>query len=371
MKILITGSHFTPAQAVIEELKKYHGATLIYIGRKHTMEGDKTLSQESQILPKLGVGFIPLTTGRLRRSFDLLTLWSLLKIPIGFVQALWIVAKEDPDVILSFGGYVAVPVVIAGWLLNKKIIIHEQTLVSGLANRITAFFADKIALSFDREYGFDRSKVVMTGNPMREELFVIRRAYAEIGEIFDMAKKEKVPLVFITGGNQGAHVINVAVLGALEELSRKAFIIHQTGESKFKDYEALLEKRQSLGNPKRYLAQKWVGDDFGEILRHSSLVVSRSGANTLTELAYFGVPTLSIPLPGLYKNEQMVNAKFFAQAGLGEVLPQSDLSPKSLKEKVTYMLKNEKPLREKAKGAKELIIPDAAKRLALESITLG
>lgn len=371
MKILITGSHFTPAQAVIEELQKDSSLEIIYIGRKHTLEGDKTLSVESGVLPKLGIKFIPLTTGRLRRTLDLLTLWSLFKIPFGFLQAFWILLKEDPDVILSFGGYVGVPVVIGGWLLSKKIIVHEQTLVSGLANKISSIFADKIAVSFKKEYEFNSSKIVLTGNPIRRELMEGQKLTKETEEIFRLSKKEKLPVIFITGGNQGAHSINRVVLEVLEELTKLSFVIHQTGDSKYQDFEELTKKQPTLSNPNHYLAKKWISGDMGGILKRADLVISRSGANTLTELAYFGVPTLVIPLPGLYKNEQMVNARFFEKEGLARVLPQNELTPKRLIEEIKTMLVGGKSQNAQAKKASSLVIRDGAKRLALETVILG
>src|SRR3990167_5082544 len=158
MKILVTGAHFTTAVAVIEELKNLPAGRqeqkdidIVYVGRKTTREGDSSHSVESQVLPQLGVKFISIITGRLQRAFTIYTFSSLLKIPIGFLQSFFILLKEKPDVILSFGGYVAVPLVIAGWLLSIPIIIHEQTLVSGLANTISSFFADKVAVSFEND----------------------------------------------------------------------------------------------------------------------------------------------------------------------------------------------------------------------------
>src|SRR5947209_5343804 len=132
MKILIAGAHFTPAQAVIEELKQANQRTreldgqeieIVYVGRKTTREGDPTPSVESQVLVKLErVKFVPITAGRFSRVFDFWAVVSLLKIPIGFIQAPIILLKEKPDIIVSFGGYVAVPLVVWGWLLSKPII---------------------------------------------------------------------------------------------------------------------------------------------------------------------------------------------------------------------------------------------------------
>lgn len=379
MKILITGSHFTPAQATIEELQKNSDIEIVYVGRKFTLEGDRSQSVESQVLPKMGIKFIPIITGRLQRSFTIHTIPSLLKIPVGIIQSFLIVWREKPDVVLSFGGYVAVPVIITAWLLSIPIIIHEQTLVSGLSNIITSYFANKIAVSFNENESFQTKKTVLTGNPMRKELLENNKSShvqqnvidEEIIKIIQLAKKEKLLMILITGGNQGSHVINQIVANSLESLNKIACVIHQTGDSKFNDFENLLEQKENLKYPERYLPAKWIdGKSMGAILKKIDLVVSRAGINTLLELAYFGIPTLVIPLPYLYKNEQYVNAKYFEKLGLARILVQSALSEKNLLENIKLMLKDIDKLKENAKHANKVVIVDAAKRLALETILI-
>lgn len=359
-KILITGAHFTPAVAVIEELKKRPYIDIVYIGRNTTREGDSSPSVESQVLPNLKIKFIPIITGRLQKDFTLYTIPSLLKIPIGFFQAFYFILKEKPDVILSFGGYVAVPLVLIGWLFSIPIIVHEQTLVSGLANKISSFFATKIALSFkDQERISD--KTIVTGNPLRTIL--TKPKSSTNFEIINYAKKERKPIILITGGNQGSHTINEVVENSIDKLTKISCVIHITGDNKFKDFERL-EKLQTDS----YKVYKWINEEYGEVLSKSDLVVSRAGINTLTELALLGKPALVIPIPYLYKNEQTRNAKFFQDLGLVKTLPQSKLSKNSLLENIKQMLNNLDSLKIRAKEAKKVIIPDAAERLALETI---
>lgn len=364
MKILITGAHFTPAVAVIEELKKYPDIRVIYIGRANTMEGDKSKSAESKVLPTLGVKFIPIITGRLQRSFTLHTIPSLLKIPIGFIQALYILLKEKPDVILSFGGYVAVPTVLIGWLFSKPIIVHEQTLVCGLANKISSFFADRIALSFNEVNEFDKNKTVITGNPIRKMVEVGGNISGQFSKIFHHAKSAKLPVILVTGGNQGSHIINNAIEASLQKLLSIACIIHVTGDNKFKDFERL----KAIENEK-YVVRKWIGEEYGQVLQKVDLVISRAGINTLSELAYIGKNALVIPFEPIYKDEQNKNARYFEGQGLVRILPQSKLSSTTLIENIKLMIKNLE-FKQKGKDAKMLVIPDAAKRLALETILL-
>lgn len=363
MKILITGAHFTPAVAVVEEFKKYTDVKVVYVGRKTTQEGDSSPSAESKVLPTMGVKYIPITTGRLQRQFSVYTIPSLLKIPIGFIQALIIILNEKPDVILSFGGYVALPLVLIGWLFSIPIIVHEQTLVYGLANSISSLFANKIALSF-KSSKIDNIKTILTGNPIRE---MIREGRGIRGSWGD-TRRDELPTILITGGNQGSHTINLAVEGCLDKLIKIAKIIHVTGDNKFGDFGRLGRLGGKMG---RYVVSKWIGEEYGEVLKKLDLVVSRAGINTLSELAYLGIPVLVIPIPYLYKDEQNKNANFFKEHGLARILPQSKLSADSFLENIKWMLKNLDELNKKAKGTKKVILPDAAKTLALETYLLA
>lgn len=362
MKILITGAHFTPAVATIEELKKMDDVEVVYVGRKTTLEGDKTQSVESQVLPSLGVKFIPIITGRLQRSLTIFTFFSILKIPIGLLQAFFIIFKERPDVILSFGGYVSVPIVIAGWLFSIPIIVHEQTIIAGLANRISGVFADKIAISFERSE-FKGEQVILTGLPIRRSVIETQGSISR--------RNSRLLTILVVGGNQGSHVINLALEGCLKELLKRVVVYHQTGDSRYRDYERMqeLKKSGSLGNlGERYTVKKWIGKEYGEDVQKADLVVSRAGINTLTELALLGKPALLVPIPS---SEQERNAKFFEELGLARILYQSKLSSDALLKSISSMLKDLDQLKEKSKEAKKIIIPDAAKRLALETVLLG
>lgn len=367
MKILITGAHFTPAVAVIEELKNIKNVEVLYVGRRTTREGDSSPSVESQVLPKLGVKFIPIITGRLQRAVSLYTVPSLLKIPIGIVQSIFAILKEKPDVVLSFGGYVSVPIVFSAWIFSIPVITHEQTLVTGLANSIGNIFASKITVSYEGKNSDKR--VIFTGNPIRKEILEAKRegASEEVRSFVALAKDGKKQIILITGGNQGSHIINLAVKGAFKKLTDKYFVIHQTGDSKFKDFEDLSKNKVDS-----YLVKKWIdGEDYGYILKNTDLAISRAGANSLQEFAYFGIPTVAIPIPYLYADEQNKNAKFYEEAGLLKRLAQSSLNGESLFKTIEESIEGLEAFEENAKKAKRLVVKDAAKRLALETLLLA
>src|SRR5690242_4478734 len=146
MKLLITGGHLTPALGVLQNLPR--GVEVLYVGRKYALEGDNALSLEYQTITKMGIPFANLVTGRIQRKLTKHTLSSFFKIPSGFYDAFKIIKTYHPDVILGFGGYVAVPICVIGSLLKIPIVIHEQTVSAGIANKLLARFADKICISW-------------------------------------------------------------------------------------------------------------------------------------------------------------------------------------------------------------------------------
>jgi UDP-N-acetylglucosamine--N-acetylmuramyl-(pentapeptide) pyrophosphoryl-undecaprenol N-acetylglucosamine transferase len=364
-KIVITGGHLTPAHALINELKKRGGWQIYYLGRKYSFEGKKILSAEFRIIPSLGVKFISITTGRLQRKFTRYTIFSLLKIPFGFIQSFYYLFKIKPDVICSFGGYVSVPIVIAGFILRIPILTHEQTVVFGLSSKINSFFASKIAVSFPESLKyFPKDKVVLTGNPIREEVFKIKKPSF-------LSPSFSKPFIYVTGGNQGSQTINRAILEILKRLLKQCSVIHQCGNL---DYEFVRKSTLNLDRRlrSRYFLIPFVGpEDIGWILNNADLVVSRAGANIICELAALGKPALLIPIPWTYQDEQTKNALFLSKTGLAEILPEKELTGDSLFLKITEMLGSLSKYRKKGAIAKKLIKKDAAQRIVKELYALA
>jgi len=361
-RVVITGGHLTPALAVIEELKK-RGWEIIFLGRKYAAEGVKTPSVESEIIPKMGIPFFTLMAGRIQRRFTRWTIPAILRIPVGFFQAFLYLRRLRPDVVLSFGGYVSAPVVFAGWLLGIPVITHEQTTVKGLATKFNSLFAQKIAVSWETNLNdFSSHKVIFTGNPIRKDIFKFNKKIWQ-----DLNFEKKLPLVFITGGNQGSHIINMAVGEIIFPLVKIANVFHQCGHlNAFGDFEKLEKLRNKLPNKlkSRYRVKKYLnGEEMGTLLFKADLVVSRAGANTITELAALGKPCILIPLPWLYQNEQGKNARMLAKTGIAEVLLQKNLSGKSLLTLIKKMLERISFYRKNAKKAKKLVNFEAAQKI--------
>ena len=337
MKVLITGGHLTPALAVIKERPK--GMDVVYVGRKYALEGDSALSLEYQTITNLGIPFIVFHPGRLQRRFTRHTLFSLGRFPKGIWEAFRILKKEKPDVVLSFGGYVAFPIAVAASLLKIPVITHEQTLEVGAANALIAKLAIKVCVSWpSSEKFFPKEKVVLTGNP------IVEQKPSQEMQALICHHKEKYPLLVITGGSLGSHAINILIEPMLDKLLAHFTILHQTGNAKqYGDYDRLVKKRNKMPYTfqERYLPTKFLApDDMPYIYEQADLVISRSGINTVLTLLLANTPSLLIPLPISQRQEQLKNALLLRDSGLGEVLEQDSLTSETLFEAVLMMMRN-------------------------------
>ncbi len=335
-KIIITGGHLTPAVATIDVLLS-RDFKIWYVGRKHTQEFKRLDLYQGKVI------FLSITTGRLARYFDSTFFTSVIKIPIGFIQSLYWLVTIRPDIILSFGGYVAVPVCLVAYLLRIPVVTHEQTRLSGLANKIIAHIARKICVSWpDTKKFFDSKKSILTGLPIRKIIF---------------SEKEKLPvqidkpLIYVTGGSQGSHSINLLFEPIISKLLKDFSIIHQCGDNQtYNDFHKFQKLRETLNDElkKRYLPVIYVDENkIGWVYKHTQFVLGRSGANTIAELAVLAIPAIFIPLPWSGEDEQLENAKLFYDHKAGIILNQNGLTSSELvkmlytfNQKITYYKKN-------------------------------
>lgn len=354
MKILITGGHLSPALSVINELKN---EDILYVGRKYALEGDRVFSLEYQTIKNLGIPFFSITTGRLQRKFTKHTISSFLKLPFGFSQSLYILKRFKPDIVLGFGSYVSLPVIIAAYFLKIPIVIHEQTLEAGMANKIASRFAAKICVSWNSSIRFfPKNKTILTGNPLKKEIIEIQNHEFETQNL--------TPLICITGGSLGSHFINNLVMESVKKLVGNFRIVHQTGDARqYKDFDDLMKLREGFGeNAKNYTLKKFLSrQETAECFKKACLVVSRAGINTVTELLFLEKPSLLIPLPFSQGNEQLKNAQFLKKQGLGEVLEQKKATPENFIQTLEKMLDN---LNEYKTASKDLVDKSAALKIA-------
>lgn len=306
MTILLTGTHLTPAIAIIQALKrKTPSARLVYVGRKHTGAAE---SVEKEEIERAGAEFKTLTFGKFHRHFTWRQILELAKFPVGFWQAGKLILELKPDAVVSFGGYVALPAAIWGKLAGAKLIIHEQTTEWGLANRLLRPVADVTAVSWKE---MAEPGMVWTGNPIREEI------------VSKMVPSGQLPVVYVTGGNQGAKAIDEAVEKILPDLTEKFEVFHQT------------KSKINFKHPRYHPAEWFSTPIHADILSRAAVSVSRAGANTVTELMYLGIPSILVPLPDSAGGEQEKNAEIIAGTGLGKIIKQEDLSAEGLLRAIT------------------------------------
>ena len=317
MKICVIGGHLSPALATIDALPKQ--TEIVFVGRKYALEGDTTPSLEYKTVREREIPFIHLETGRLQRRFSKHTLPSLLRLPKGFSEAFRILREQKPDLILGFGGYLSIPLCFAGFVMHIPIIIHEQTLEAGLANKLVAKFATKVCISFENSKKlFPKEKCILTGNPLRKEIIEVKGKKRE---------ENTRPVIFVTGGSAGSKAINREVEKLLPDLLKKYAVIHLTGgANELEDYHRLSKIKLD-----HYIVYPFATPkEYATFLAKSDMVICRSGMNTVTELLALEKPCILIPLPHGQKNEQLKNALFLKQAGIGVVLEQANVTSEKL-----------------------------------------
>jgi UDP-N-acetylglucosamine--N-acetylmuramyl-(pentapeptide) pyrophosphoryl-undecaprenol N-acetylglucosamine transferase len=310
---------------------------IVFVGRTHAIEGSRERAVEEDVIIAKKIRFIGLTTGRLQRAFSFYTIISLLKIPVGFVQAYILCVREKPDIIVSFGGYIALPVVIASFLLRIPVLTHEQTRVPGLANRIIAIFARTVCITFpDVLHMFPRKKTIYTGLPVRRDILE-----PSAKAVFSLPIGE-YPLIYITGGTTGSVSLNNSLFPVISDLLEAYTVIHQTGKISFADAGKL---RQSMGDARgtRYIIGEYFDEStVGWILQSARYVICRAGANTVMELALLGRKALLVPLPWSGGQEQLENARWLKSLGLGYIIPQNVLDRQQILKGLEYLARSVK-----------------------------
>ncbi|KKP86930.1 MAG: hypothetical protein UR89_C0010G0001, partial [Candidatus Roizmanbacteria bacterium GW2011_GWA2_35_8] len=330
---------------------------IIFVGRKYALDSEKTISLEYKEIEKLKMKFISLQAGRLTRILSLKSIVNFLRIPFGIIKAFLIVNEERPDKVISFGSYLALPIVIWSSIFKIPVYTHEQTINPGLSNKIIGRFSKKIFVAFDDAVQhFNFKKTIVCGNPVRSSIFkVIKRPF--------IIKKDR-PVIYITGGSLGSHSINEHIKKIIMQLLKDYIVIHQVGDTKeYQDFERLKGLKDLMSEKfknRYYLRKHFFEDEIGYIYSISDLVVGRAGANTFFELVYLTLPALFIPLPWSSGREQQKHAEIFAKKGIGEIFHQIEPSAKLLR-LINLMVENKIRYKENFKKLGALYKKNAAK----------
>lgn len=352
-----TGGHVLPAVAVIEDLKR-RGAfgDALWIGSRDGLEGEAAAAA--------GVRFVAIPTGKLRRYLSLENIVDAFRVPVGIASARRALGSFRPDVVLSTGGFVSVPTVIAARGV-APVLTHEQTAILGLATRVNARSAAVLAVSFERTRADAEAlhgRVIVTGNPVRAGLRDGDRARGLTWAGFT----PDLPVVYVTGGARGASPINQRIAAMLPGILDQTQMLHQTGPaSANRDAADLGVRRGSFPEHlrDRYKIVDFVRDTIADVYAMTDLVIGRAGAGTVSELAYVGLPAILIPLPGAGGDEQAVNARVLGDAGAAIVLPQHEATPERLAREITSLLTNHDQMQRMSAAALVVSRPDAAANL--------
>ncbi|MFI7121977.1 UDP-N-acetylglucosamine--N-acetylmuramyl-(pentapeptide) pyrophosphoryl-undecaprenol N-acetylglucosamine transferase [Amycolatopsis sp. NPDC049868] len=363
-----TGGHTYPALTAIRTLQARladQGRTVdvLWVGNAAGLEARVTTDQ--------GIPFQAVATGKIRRARNPLKMLSranitdMARVPLGVAQARSAVARFQPDVVLATGGYVAVPVGVAARVCGRPLVIHEQTLRLGLANRVLARFAARVAVSSESTLPLlspaTRKRAVATGNPVRAEVLAgdADRAVKALGvRGFDRA----LPTVYVTGGAQGATQINELVSAILPWLLERANVVHQCGTAALQT-----QQERAAGLPAdlaaRYLPVGFVGSELPDVFALADVVVSRSGAGTIAEVTALGTAAVFIPLASSAGGEQAHNARHLAEQGAAAALLGAEVTAADLRDAVAPLLADPQRRHAMADRARALGRPDAADRL--------
>lgn len=299
-----TGGSVAPLLAIYEELKDDSNFEFGWVGTKNGIE--------REMLSNKNIKYFAIAAGKLRRYWSWQNIADLFFIQLGFWQSLPMLLQEKPDIIISAGGFVSVPLVWAGWLLHIPIIIHQQDAQPGLANKLMAPFANVVTTVFAKSVQDYGQKARWIGNPIRRELIDNKVTKAEAYQ--KLGLKNDVHTLLVLGGGTGAIAINELIKNNLEELLKFCQIIHITGKDK---------SNINIENS-RYHSFEFL-DTFGliKVFAAADVVISRCGMNVLTELSYLGKPSILIPIP---ESHQEHNAKIFEQANAAVVVDQNNIS---------------------------------------------
>lgn len=327
MKAVTVGGHLTPALALIDYTNHHAlGVKWWFFGRLFNRAGQKS-QEPSEVSQRKNTTFIPFSAPKLAgKSWQVL--WLLPQLAWSVIRAFVALLNIKPDVVVVFGGYLAVPIVIAAKVLRIKVVAHEQTMVPGLANQVIARVADQLAVTFpESASSFTHSQLSIIGNAVRPALL---NESLPVPQWYHNPKK--LPIILILGGSQGSQALNSLLLKLMPKLLGKWYVVHQLGNPDGSANDLVMQQlRQLAEQEQQYVCSAWLSaEEMYWLLRHEPRVVSRSGANTVYELAIAQTPAVLIPLPNSVRGEQQAHAQWLAQKGGAIVRDQSDLSPQSL-----------------------------------------
>jgi UDP-N-acetylglucosamine--N-acetylmuramyl-(pentapeptide) pyrophosphoryl-undecaprenol N-acetylglucosamine transferase len=340
-----TGGHVIPALAIANQLKKTYDAEVLFIGTARGIE--------NRLVPAAGYPLQLVRVGALKN----VSLTTRLKTAFDLPRAVWdagrMLNEFAPDVVIGVGGYASGPAMLAAVMKHIPTLAFEPNVVPGFANRVVAKFVSGAAVHFEETAKYFR-RAEVTGVPVRQAFFEIA------------PKRGGTPTLLVFGGSQGAHAINEAMIRCLPVLQREApgiHIIHQTGERDYNDALAAYRSRSESASGFTFEVSKFI-EDMPAAFARADLVVCRSGASTVAEIAAAGKPSVFVPFPRAADDHQRVNAEALARHGAAVVVEESKLEGVWLAETIAALLQDAQRLQQMSHAARELAHPNAARDIA-------
>ncbi|MGL6173780.1 MAG: undecaprenyldiphospho-muramoylpentapeptide beta-N-acetylglucosaminyltransferase [Cellulosilyticaceae bacterium] len=314
-----TAGHVTPNIALMSKLKS-EGWDIRYIG-SHT-------GIEKQLIEKEGIHYYGISSGKLRRYMSLENIKDPFKVVKGLFDAYKILKKLQPKVVFSKGGYVTVPVVLAAKMLKIPVIIHESDITPGLANKLASKGASTICVNFPETLKYVGAKGVLTGTPIREELFKGSKEKAmKLCHFLDQK-----PVLLVMGGSLGSVKINNSLRQVLDTLTDKYNVIHICGKNNVS---------KELSDKRGYYQFEYVSDELPDLFAAADIMLSRAGANALAEIVALSIPNLLIPLSQqASRGDQILNANSMQKQGYSEILVEEEVTEDLLLEKINKIYEN-------------------------------
>ena len=346
-----TGGHVFPALAVARELTG-RNQPVVWLGTRRGME--------ARVVPAAGITLEYIRVQGLRRRGALAWLLAPFGILLALTDALRVLRRCRPRLVLGMGGYAAGPGGVAAWLLRLPLVIHEQNAVAGLTNRLLARLAREVLQAFPGAFP-SRVRARTIGNPVRREIAVLPAPA-------DRFADRSGPLrLLVLGGSQGARAINQAVPAALALLSagQRPEVWHQSGEATLEETAAAYRAAGAEARLVPFI------DDMALALGWADLVLSRAGALTIAELAATGVGAILVPYPSAVDDHQTRNAAYLVDAGAATLLPQPELGPERLARMLASAAADRDALLARAERARALAWPAATEAVALACLAHG
>jgi UDP-N-acetylglucosamine--N-acetylmuramyl-(pentapeptide) pyrophosphoryl-undecaprenol N-acetylglucosamine transferase len=360
MRLLVagggTGGHLFPGLALGEEVKTRHPRNdVLFVGSARGIEARE--------VPRAGYPLEIIDVGPLKRMGLAGLLRGLFRLPRAFWQSIRVLRRFDPDVVVGVGGYSSGPVVLAAWLLRIPTAVQEQNAMPGFTNRVLGRLVDAVFIAFpEARAKFPARKTHLLGNP-------IRRAFLD-NYLHTKPSTERLS-IFVTGGSQGAHMLNLRVAEAMEilaaQLGGRLKLLHQTGVKDRDEIAARYEKLKAAGLEAEAVA---FIDDMPRAYADADLLVCRAGATTIAELTVCKKPAILVPFPFAADDHQTVNAQSMVQAGAALLMPERDLNGQKLADALRELEADRPRLQRMSRASGNLGRPEAAREIADVCVSL-